>query len=173
MARQSSVSVSADFTISNANTPAPPSATRPGGISASPNQSWTAGNAGAGTGPNQWQKCAYWQGSLAASTPVTIDLTTIKLVDGGVGFAHVREIIINNGATNGTFKLLLGDSGANGFKAPFDGVVTGKVAVMPGLPTVLSNWLATSGWTVDATNKDLKLDPGANAVPVILWIKGD
>lgn len=111
----------------------------------------------------------YQASGTASAAVVDIDLTTVTCVDGTTGFSYVRWAIIFNDATTTAYTLTTG-GGTNPFK-PYLAGTTPTFAINPGVPFVVGQPLATNGYTVDGSNKVLRLDPGANNVPyrIVVW----
>ena len=123
-----------------------------------------------GAGPVLANKIYMSSGSAAAS-PVDIDLATVTNVDGTTGFASVRRIEIYNDATTAAFTLTTG-GGTNPFK-PYLSGTSPTFAIDPGMPFIAGRILSTAGYTVDASNKVVRLDPGANTVPYRIVVIGN
>lgn len=121
-----------------------------------------------GTGPNQVQKGAVYQGS-APGSPVSIDLLTVACVDGTAGFAHVREVIATDDDGANVLKLDL--TVASSFLGPYESAV--KVDIQPGTAARMSKPLGANGWPVTSSSHLLTLDPGANTVAYRYLILGD
>ena len=119
--------------------------------------------------------------TFVASTPQTIDLTTLTdILGNAITFARVRLIAIRVNSTTDGQNLLVGGAGAN----EWDGFLTSgaKITVFPstaasggGLNNSGFFILAapnTTGAVVNSGSKLLKLDPGSNAFTVDILIAG-
>lgn len=107
--------------------------------------------------------------ALAASTPVTVDLTATGTAStaaaGDTSFAHAFELIFNN---YGAADVLVGPGASNPFNGPLLG--TAPTFTVPAGATV--RWQCPAGWTVDSTHKTLKFDPGAAVATIGVSIGG-
>ncbi len=123
-----------------------------------------------GTGANAVQKMAYITGSAAAST-VDIDLSTIVCSDASTGFSYIREcLVFNDSATDGQV-LLLG-LGTNPWR-PYLSGTTDTLRLEASDVKRISKPLGTHGYTVDSSNKILRLNPGANTITYRVYVYGD
>lgn len=135
-----------------------------------------------GTGPSQIDLIYAARLTFVASTPQTLDLTT--LVDMGaitINFARVRELIIQSLATTAAFTMTIGAAASNTWTG-FLGTATSAL-ILPTNVGATGNFAAhqlsdpytvgaSTGAFVDATHKTLKLDPGANAFSINIIIAG-
>ena len=132
-----------------------------------------------GSGDYQATKIWSYRESLAA-TSRTWDLTALPVsnVSGtGTGspvqsLSKVKAILLLNEGTDGQI-LYLGNAASNAF-CPFVSSSTARLLCMPGLPLILPNVLtqASAAWTVDASNKSLKIDAGAATITYTLALLG-
>lgn len=127
-----------------------------------------------GTGANQVDLIYSKQLTLAASTPQTLDLTSLTdLAGGAANFARVRELLIEVVDETVDHNVTLGNAASNAW-APFWGA-TGTDKVFAGSyrhfsdPTTVG---ASKGAVVSGTSKALMLDPGSNTVVVNVIIVG-
>lgn len=123
-----------------------------------------------GTGANEVNKAYQLSGTTTISTPVDIDLATVVCTDGTTGFSYVRIVIIFNDATNSAHVLTLG-GGTNPFKPYLAGTTPTYGIEASGVYFAIKP-LGANGWTVDGTNKTLRLDPGAAAIPYRVVVFG-
>lgn len=113
---------------------------------------------------------AYYFSGTATATPTTINLSTIVGTDGGVGFTHIREIIVINDATVDGSTLIVG-GGTTPFN-PDAGGTTPTTTVQAGASKrYVSKPLGTTGHAV-STNVNLKIDPSAATVAFRVLILG-
>lgn len=136
-----------------------------------------------GTGAGQINLC-YAKALTLNATPTTLDLTSITALDGStVNFARVRELFVLNLNSTGGQIVTVGSSGGVGsaFSA-FQGA-SGTTFIHPAITSSVasatmlrwsdpSNVGASSGAVTGASNKNVKLDPGANSVTVQVVILG-
>ena len=103
-----------------------------------------------------------------AGAPSTIDLQSFTDSFGvaAKSFALVYWLMIHNKDT--TNPIEVGEAGANAWEAFVN--TAGDSVVVPANGWLI--WGNTTGATVDATHKNLQLDPGANTVAVELLILG-
>lgn len=113
----------------------------------------------------------YQAAGTAAASNVDIDLTAVTCVDGSTGFSYVRAILIFNDATTTAFTLTTG-AGTNPF-VPYLGGTTPTVIIDPGSMFMAYRPLATNGYTVDSSNKTVRLAPGSNSVPYRIVVVGN
>lgn len=100
--------------------------------------------------------------TLVASTPQTLDLTTLTDPWGGtVNFARVRSIVLKN---TGAAPVTVGAAATNAWVGPL-GTTTSTLVIPAGAIVCLDdpNSLSTAGWVVSGTSKSFKVDPGASA----------
>ena len=114
--------------------------------------------------------------ALAASTPVTLDLTNLADIQNNpITFARVRSVsIVVRSQVDGQV-LLLGGAGTNAWVA----ICSSTTATITVYPSTAGNqgyfaWTCpnTTGAPVTSTSKLLKLDPGTNAFSVDVEITG-
>lgn len=111
--------------------------------------------------------------SLSASTPVTIDLTTVAVSGwaGDTAFAAVKAVAIENVGTAGDNRpLLVGNAASTSFQGPLSASATETVDA-GATPRVWHCPLA-AGWAC-TVNKSFKLDPGSNNLTVRLVVLGN
>lgn len=125
----------------------------------------------AGTAANQINKTAYLRLSLAGAAQ-TVDFSTIICTDGSVGFSNIRELIGYNLATTSTHVATIGNAASNPF-APWASAGTVTEIVQAGGRFLKEKPIGTTGFTVDSSNKNLKVDPGANTFTFDLLIAGN
>lgn len=127
-----------------------------------------------GTGAGAVDTIYAKQITFVASTPQTLDLTSLTDLGGAsISFARVRELIIQVVSTTAGWNLTLGNAASNAFSA-FWGA-TGTHTVMAGSILYITdpNTVGSSvGAYIDSTHKNLKLDPGSNAVVANILIVG-
>lgn len=144
----------------------------PQNLGANASQNLPYGN---GTGANQIDLIHAKAYSLVASTPQTIDLTSLPDLSGvTVNMARVREILCWITDTALSHTVVLGAAASNPFAA-FWGT-TGLQTIYPGSavyrfsdPTSVGSGV---GAVTSGTNKSLKIDPGSNNVVFNLVILG-
>lgn len=138
---------------------------------------------GSGTGANQVDRMYTFSGTIAASTPLVIDLTSFTdPLTGATGqaMARARHIQVQNLETNDTHVLLMGyaTTTANAWTGLLSN--PGQINIRPG---TLNNTLlgpgvfqadapSVTGWLVGGSSKLLQFDPGANAILVKIIITG-
>jgi hypothetical protein len=112
--------------------------------------------------------------TLVASTPQTLDLTSILDLSGAtISFARVREMVLQVVTATSGYKVTIGAAASNPW-APFWGT-TGTDIVFGGStryftdPTSIG---AGIGAVTSGTSKSLKLDPGSNTIVCNLIIAG-
>lgn len=105
---------------------------------------------------------------LTASTPVTVDLTSLGSVGVAVGdlsFAKWYQLIpVNLGAAG----VAIGPGASNPATLPLGGS-SPTFTVLPSAPTV---WTSPTGTTVDSTHKTIKIDPGGSNGTLVLLVGG-
>ena len=121
-----------------------------------------------GSGTNQadllWRDTA----TISSGASTTIDLlgALSGLFGETVNFASVKGIFIRNRTTAGGSNLVVGAAASNPFDSMFSAV--GDSLILPAMGTGTSDmwslvmWAPASGWTVDATNQNLKLTHDAS-----------
>lgn len=109
--------------------------------------------------------------SLAASTPVTLDLAALATGKGDAAFADVTLLAVYNLEASGSGrKCRLGNEGSGG--EWYDPLGTaGSVLDVPAARARVLDRAEATGWTV-GTRHLLKLDPGANPCAVVVVIAG-
>lgn len=123
-----------------------------------------------GTGISQVNKLWVRTVSLSASTPVTLDLTALTGGVGDTSFAAIKSItFINHETAGGGKDVTVGAAASTPFTGPLGGT-TPTIDVQAGTSLPWVNPEA-AGWAC-GTNKNLKLDPGANAITLSLVIAG-
>lgn len=107
--------------------------------------------------------------TLSASA-TTLDLQTLTDSFGdSLDLAKIFWIAVYNTATTAGYDLTIGNAAANPWE-PFVTTTTETIEIPDG-----GYWIwgdPTTGATVDASNSDLKLDPGANTIVAKLLIVG-
>jgi hypothetical protein len=112
--------------------------------------------------------------ALVASTPQTLDLTSLTDLSGAtVSFARVRELIVQVVTATSAFNVTLGAAASNPFAAFWgttgtDVVYAGSIRYFTD-PTSVG---AGVGAVTSGTSKSLKIDPGSNNVTINLIIAG-
>ena len=105
-----------------------------------------------------------------AGVAQTFDMTNLAGLRGDVeNFSVVYLIYLYNLATATGYTLKVGNAVANPFSAFFD-AATDVYTLPMGSRMLFENH--DTGWTVDATHKNLKLDPGANTFTAKILIVG-
>jgi hypothetical protein len=112
--------------------------------------------------------------TLAVSTPVTLDLTSLTGTTTNTGaatFAKVKILSITNNETQGSGKTLtVGAAASNPFLGPLGGTAP-TFAVEAGTTVTLYS-VSTAAWTTSSAS-NLKLDPGANSISTTTVIVGN
>ena len=127
-----------------------------------------------GTGAGAINKMGYGSISLAAAaTTVALDAVSSTITNwvGDTAFTKIKELYIYNAATAGTTKpVTVGAAASVAFVGPMGGTTPTQAI---DAATAL-HWTSTeaNGWSC-STNKNLKLDPGANTVTVYIVIAGN
>jgi hypothetical protein len=111
----------------------------------------------------------YFSGS-AAATPTTINLSTVVCADGGVGFTHIREIIVYNDATNDAHTLTVG-GGTTPFLGDLAGTSPTETVNAGTAKRYASKPLGAAGIAV-STAINLRVDPGANTIAFRVLVAG-
>lgn len=134
-----------------------------------------------GTGAGQVNLC-YAKRLTLSATPTTLDLTSLSDLSGTtISFSRVREVIIMSNASTGGHVCSVGSAGASAFSmfqtASAITLVHPAVTSSVATQTMLrwsdpSNVGASSGAVTGASNKQIKLDPGANSFTVDVVILG-
>jgi len=128
---------------------------------------WTDGS-GANQANKQWSKTA-----TLTATSATFDLSSLTGTFGTVTFTKIKALILINTSTTDGAMLTVGNAASNVWSAPFGGS-TQTVKVGPGSCLILSAMTAQSSgpWTVDSSNKNLKIDAGAATITYKLILIG-
>ena len=125
-----------------------------------------------GTGAGAYDLAYAKQLTFVASTPQTLDLTAIVDLSGAtVNMARIREIVIQVVTTTVDFNLTVGAAAANPWAAIWG--TTGTHVVMAGSTLYISDPTTVGsgkGLVTSGTSKNLKLDPGSNAMVVNVLI---
>lgn len=127
-----------------------------------------------GTGAGQINLIYAKQLIFVASTPQTLDLTTLLDLSGAsVNFARVRELVVQVVTATSGFNAILGNAASNAFAAFWgatgtDTVFAGSIRYFTD-PTSVG---AGVGAVTSGTSKSLKIDPGSNALTLNLLIAG-
>ena len=107
--------------------------------------------------------------SLAVSTPITIDLTSLATGSyssaGDTTFATVHELIFNNFGAN---DVTVHPASSSAFNGPLAG--TDPIFIVAANSTL--RWQSFAGWTVTGSIKKLTFDPGSNACSISLCVGG-
>lgn len=129
---------------------------------------------GNGTGAGQINLLYAKQIALVASTPQTLDLSSLADISGAtVNFARIREIVIQVVTATSAFNVTVGAAASNPFAA-FWGT-TGTDTVFAGSTRYFTDPTSVGagvGAVTSGTSKSLKLDPGSNNVTINLLIAG-
>lgn len=113
-----------------------------------------------------------WSGTISlAGSAQTLDLTALAGLRGTTEtFAKVYlMVIVNNTATTGQ-PLLVGNAASDAFSAFWSSATNVQSVPSKGSRLVFENF--DTGWTVDATHKNLKLDPSAASFTATVIIIG-
>lgn len=101
-----------------------------------------------------------------AGSAQTLDLQSVSSAAGGavvdVVLTKLKAIAIFNRATTAGYVLQVGAAASNAFTAIFSDATDELVIGPQGMALIVY----PAGYTVDATHKDLKFDPGANTFNV-------
>ncbi len=108
----------------------------------------------------------------AAADTYTLSATTDAL-NRAVAFTKVRLLVIVNQSTTDGQDLIVGNAALHPWSAPFNGVGTSDIIVKAGGTLILLAPLATAFPVTSGVSDQLKIDPGANAVPYQLLIAGE
>lgn len=141
-------------------------------------------NFGSGTGSNNIDLIYAKAITLVASTPQTLDLTSLTDLSGAsINFARVRDFaVINTSTTTGQI-VTVGAAATNAWVGPL-GTTTSTAIVYPGVTGAATpspghiRWTdpyttgVSGGMVVTGTSKSVKLDPGANTITVYVIIAG-
>jgi hypothetical protein len=127
-----------------------------------------------GTGAGQVDLIYAKQLVFVASTPQTLDLQALTDLSGAsINFARVREIVLQVVTTTAGFNVTLGAAAANPWAAIWG--TTGTHVVFAGSTFYFrdpSTVGAATGAVTSGTSKNLKIDPGSNALTINLLIAG-
>jgi hypothetical protein len=107
-----------------------------------------------GTGVAKAQKIGLAAYGLTGGASVTLDLTAFAGPFGTVNFSLVKECIVDNGSTDATNVIAVGDAASNPWTSPFTGT-NPRVKCDPGASIRLSS--PRVGFAVSGTNKSLKI----------------
>lgn len=127
-----------------------------------------------GTGAGQINLIYAKQIALVASTPQTLDFTSLLDLSGAtVNFARVRELVVQVVTVTSAFNVILGAAAANPLAAFWgttgtDTVFAGSIRYFTD-PTSVG---AGVGAVTSGTSKNVKFDPGSNNVTINLLIAG-
>lgn len=110
--------------------------------------------------------------TLTGSSPQTLDLRALTGPLGQVvTFSRIKILYIKSQSTTYTHKVTVGNASSNIFSGMWSSSTNTEDAwggnVCPLLKTNLG-----AGWTCDATNRNLKLDPGTNTQTVEVFFAG-
>ncbi len=122
---------------------------------------------------SQSDKIWHWK-NATLSTNETFDLSALTNTVFGatvtIAFVEVTGIFIKNNNTSATNILIVGAAAANAWEAPWGG--TGPtIKVPPNGIWMQTNPLGTA-WTVNGTNKNLKIAAGAGTISYNIVIVG-
>lgn len=127
-----------------------------------------------GTGVDQCDGVSAEIISLVASTPQIVDLSALTDAITGAALTVARIVFIafKNLATTDGYNVLIGDAATNEFDGFLSAAAT--MTLFPSSPlndgfVVISAPNAT-GMPVNSTHKALKLDPGSNAIQVVMIV---
>lgn len=104
-----------------------------------------------------------------AATPTTLDLTSLDGSYGDTSFSKVFVLSVANLTSTSGYIVTVGAAASQAFTGPLGGTAP-TIAVAPSMTQTLAT-TATAGWTTSSKN-NLKLDPGANTVNVVVSIIG-
>jgi hypothetical protein len=107
-----------------------------------------------GTGVARAQKIGLASFGLTGGASVTLDLTAFAGPFGNVNFSLVKECVFDNGSTDATNVLAVGDAASNPWLSPFTGT-NPRVLCHPGATIRLSS--PRVGFAVSGANKSLKI----------------
>ncbi len=126
-----------------------------------------------GAGPGLASKC-YQSTTTLNAAAASIDLTAVTCTDGTTGFAHVRGLFVFNTDTTASHSVKIGDDGVgtNIFLGGFLGTAPQRTVQASGFYADVIP-IATNGYTVDSSHKNLRFDPGANLVVINIIVVGD
>lgn len=127
-----------------------------------------------GTGSGQIDTVYAAQFSLAASTPQTINLTSLTDPLGkSISFARVRDFVVQNTASTSGYDCQVYASASNGWAVlPAS---SGPLYARAGSVVRLSDKLSTgsgAGNIVSGSSNSVTFNPGSNAVTINVWIVG-
>jgi hypothetical protein len=105
-----------------------------------------------GTGVAKAQKIGLAAYGLTGGASVTLDLTAFAGPFGNVNFSLVKECVVDNGSTDATNVIEVGNAGSNPWTSPFAGT-NPRVKCHPGAAVRLSS--PRVGFVVSGTNKAL------------------
>jgi hypothetical protein len=120
-----------------------------------------------GTGAQQVDTIYGSKQTLTASTPVTLDLTSLTDPAGvSITFARVREFIVQVTDTTAAHSVAVEQGASNGVVFLNSSAINvqpkgGMISLRDPQSTGGSS---SVGWYVDSTHKTVKLDPGSNTV---------
>jgi hypothetical protein len=137
-------------------------------------QSWSFSVTTSGTAADQTD-LKYTQSLSLAASPTTLDLTNLTDVYGNtVNFKRVRSFAIRMKDTTDSHTLAIGNAASNAWTG-FLGSTS--VLTMQASSSANDSYLVltapnTTGFATGSTNKNVKLDPGANTFTVEIEITG-
>lgn len=127
-----------------------------------------------GTGAGQIDLLYAKRLTFVAATPQTIDLNALPTLDGVTSaFVRIREFYARLVTATVDFNAIFGAAAANPWAAKWG--TTGTDVLMAGSilafsdPTTVG---AAKGYIISGTSKNIKIDPGANALVLDLIIAG-
>jgi hypothetical protein len=123
---------------------------------------------------NRVQKLGFKSGTLAAGASATIDLTALDSPDGGSGTISLSTLVacyIQITSTTGL--LTIGNAAADAHQLDFGGD-THTRTIRPSSPGHAVGDYAGTGYTVDATNKNVKVlnSHGSASVDYVAYFAG-
>lgn len=108
--------------------------------------------------------------TLTGSSPQTLDLRSLTGPFGQVvTFSRVKVLYVRSQSTTYTHTVTVGNASTNIWSAPWSSTTVTETTYGSS-PMIKTNLGA--GWTADATNRNLKLDPGANTQTVEVFVVG-
>ncbi len=121
-----------------------------------------------GTGNNQCDLVVHSSASIGDAGNVELDLENIVAPDGTTSdFSKIKMIYVRAGGSVGDAGgLILGAATANQFSA-FLGDATDTILIPSGEAFLLTNM--GDGWTVDATNSDLRIEHDGGGTAAIIY----
>lgn len=110
-----------------------------------------------GTGDEQINALYQKVISFSGTTPQTLDLTALtEEFSRTVTFSKVKVLYVRSKASSLNYTITIGNSGSNDFYGPWS-AATVTETVYGSSPMLKTN--IGAGWTVDGSNKNLKMTP--------------